>query len=820
MSIIDKFKNFNKTTGGNQLNESEPLGLIDTVSFFDDDGICISRNGSVTVYRVIENSPLLYEDVKDQIRAGIKLDNMLIALQKTTSQIEGFMEEQSRLDRSIHFVTLQWEKSPDIPNPSEYTPEFNDYLGRTLELADSTERTILIGVELFPEAKTIKDMFSFKGQEASGDIGYESFMKPYLTDYIGVNEILEKLGTRRLKTPERNHFIAWHNHGENVDIPIWWGEKHAIVHSSKGKTRMKMYAVDSFEYSLQIPGQEIILNSMSAGAEEFPAICFIRTQLEPSRFTQKRAKKTIKNEEKQMQADREDGELPDEEIVEKYQGAHQLRKILQGDERPTLKETSIVYGVITPHDYIPTGETFKDKMENRLGVKVSELSGQQMEGFASTRPGGALELNPIPNIALRNFLTRYAQNDYSSSLIAFSGATLDGNIGDREGFLIGRNLPNLEPHYFDPFGSKKEGRSPAWLIMGEPGSGKSHLLKTLLLQCKLNNTGCVFIHPKRDRTLKSLAANNNLRFIDFNPSDKDSHGMLDPFLYITDDKGLASRLAANFLLETIFSELGSIAKTDFMNVFLKAANDPRVTCGWHALSFMTDIGDIPRDKILQTILTSIKEGGPAALVFSKPGMKKINFAGGEKNATIIHIDQEFDLDGDGAEALTNRALLKLMILESFYNLLDNGGGLFIADEAHAFLGDSEMVTRFSSIVRKGRSYAVTPIFASQRVSDLENAGFQPSRITMLMTKDEEEAKAGLRLAQMSEPFDKHIGFLKDCDYKPAKFDDSGALISTERLPKGIMMDLNLRHGQVVFGPHLPETLAALDDKDGLKGNDE
>ena len=811
MGIIDQIKGLGRTGGAIALNDNEPMGIIDTLAFFDDDGVCISRNGSVTLYRVIDNSPVLFEDENDQLRPGYVIDRLLIALQKSTSTFEGFLEEQSRLDRTIHFVTLQWFDEPAPNTVTDISPKLEKHIEKTLSLAPALERRLVIGVELFPEARNLKEMFTFQAQEGADEIDYETFIGPYISDYEAVEEILKNAGTRRLTRNERNRFIAWHNHGENTDIPIWWGEKHAVVHSNKGKLKMQMYAVEELETRLAIPGDEFLQQSMNYITGEMPSICFIRTQLEPSRFTVKRAKKTVQNEQKQLMQDQQDNELPDEEIEQKYAGAYQLRQVLQGDEHPTLKETSIVYGTLARDGYKHAGTSFREYMENRFGAKLSPLSGQQIEGFASARPGGALELNPIPNIAMKTFMSKYAKSDYSSSLLSFSGASLNGNVGDPNGFVIGRNQPNGEPHYFDPFRTSKDGVSPAWLILGEPGSGKSHLLKDIIYQANLNNTGGVFIHPKRDLSLKTFAESEGLRFINFSPSDPESAGMLDPFLYL-DDKRLAARMLSSFLLDTLFSDFVGKEATDFENSFLRAANNEEVKCGWDTLPYMQNTERFSRKEIVKTIASSVNEGGPAAIVISKKSESGLVFASQEKTVTIVHIGEEFTLDGDSQEPRVNRALLKLMVVEAFYAMRATGGGLFMVDEAHAFLGDPSISQLFSSIVRKGRSEYIMPIFASQRVTDLKDAGFQPSRVTLLMTTNEEEARTGLKLARMSEPYERHIEFLKNCNYTPERRDADGNVIQEEKLPGGIIMDMNQRHGRITMGPHLPEVLSVLTDK--------
>ena len=457
------------------------------------------------------------------------------------------------------------------------------------------------------------------------------------------------------------------------------------------------------------------------------------------------------------------------------------------DDRTLVHRCSIVFAHRQLQD---RPSSFMKDMAQACGVESLTLVGdQRVEALAETLPMGQPRLGA----------SRSPRSGMPVSVLARSGIGAFHAVGDKGGAWIGASVPDYSLVWLDPFAAAKKGASPIVNIVGDPGKGKTFLLKMIADEMASTDMPVVYVNPNAADSAEDFADRAGADFIKVSSLDQ---GALDPFRFAA-----TSERAAELATEHILAFLPSIRgeEAEHLTTVLHLAANAGARCVGEALAHPE-----MRDSAREQVNLSAEAQPLFGLGISQEPLDPWRFADLGRFSVIefdhpLPLPRSFDsladLDSDERAAVSAMRLVANAALEQMCVV---GKGVLLVDEAHAVLaagGNSRIERRLQDA---GPSHGVLPIMASQRavspsVDSVTPWQWNGGRMLVLGMADAGDVRKSLALCGLEYSEQNH-DFLRLAGPTMNPDDPSG-----NRGAVGFYRDLDGRLSAVLIGP-LPDDM--------------
>lgn len=354
-----------------------------------------------------------------------------------------------------------------------------------------------------------------------------------------------------------------------------------------------------------------------------------------------------------------------------------------------------------------------------------------------TQPGAMAETWLCSTVQANPF-----RHDIPVQVIAASGMTSLGFVGDRDGALMGLTERDQQPALLSPTAASRGDKLPIFLCAGATGSGKSMLLMWLAYQWSMMGHSGVIIDPKQGSDFSEFVVNvcagQVIKLDDITSAD----GIFDPIRFALDsDVGVL--LAQSVLLSVNPWGRDKEDCEQPILVALQHGVSRGATCVGQALRIAQD--EIP-DKLPARMVSRVLDLAESSATFSamvgmNPTSTPLSVARGLTLIMVGHGYLDVPKPGKPADDLSKRtaaALVRMMVFGSAYALTARGGGFIELDEAYTFLGETSEMDVLGRVARQQR---VLPCLFTQRVTDALDAGLKGyiGRMAIGALSDDKEA---------------------------------------------------------------------------------
>lgn len=755
------------------------------------DGVYVGFNGEVWLYRQLPVSPLTWEDPGTRLNIGSPLNGVLSEIGATSQDVAGSGLASLARTRDIHLVSITWDDLPHIPD--DLPEALRSYLLETLDFL-VPRRVLLLGVRL---RASIADATS---PAARG--GVRAALKAATTKVLGEDvpdlDIYEKdlnlihdICTRYGATvPERdalNQLESWYNAGHGTDATIHEGRDVIMVESDNAT--IELAAVTKFETDLMYaPNDQWLLEALTH--HEGPCVVSVRAAMTPATVVRNQMRRGQRRMLSQIEEEASTGDLERVEQSSVLNLAKAIEDHVAGTREPWLTNASIVMARRSTNAI----ETYMDELRARRGIMVKPLEHRQLAALNETLPCSDVRVNPFTQVV-------------SISALAYSGIQGYSALGDERGAYVGLADPDLTPVFLDFLGAPASNDVPVCGVFGDPGSGKTFLCQLIAIQAAQAGLPVIFINPKGMQSLSPFADLVGGTTVVVSQLEEEG-GFFDPCLYAEDPEKAAEILSGHIL--TVLGNTGVAGQGFTQEQELSLVSGIRrgmlagARCAYDALQFVTD------EQVKDLVMQQVEASPTFALGF---GLKPRERYQGLNGLTLIEFDREPDLPEKGQSVQSysraqrvSLAALRLVTRASLEILVLAEGGVMIVDEAWSFLSSDEGRAAVQSIGRKGRSWNILPIFATQRIADLLQSGVDMkgfmSRVFVMKLDDDVEARAALDLCGLEATPDR-IAWLKSV--APYRSKATGRVIPA----RGLHRDLHNRHAAITIAPTIPAVAEAL-----------
>jgi len=756
------------------------------VRWWDTDGACVGFNNEVWLWRTLPLSPIEWEDAPRRLDAQNPFYNLLVELGATSVDRMGGNVRLSN-NREIHIIGITWEDTPKI-HPSA-TPALADYLSNVLTYL-VPRKMVVVGVRLRSSAasQAIKAASSGDIKETLKAMAIKAMseevpdLSVYERDRQVISDIFKGYGCRVPDQDVISQMEAWFNYGRTTEVELQVAKD--VIYTDSTLDRIEMAAVMRF-------GQETFKSPHApylADAFTHPdGVCIVsvRGELEPPTVARSRLRSSQRHVMAAMEEEAAANDLARPEQSRTLRLAQEVEEYFIGNNEPLLTKCSIVFG-----RRVGQGEqTYIDELKNNYGLEVIPLVHRQLEALDETLPASDKRVNP--------FL-----QDVTVGMLAYAGLQGFSTLGDGKGLYVGCVDPDFPPCYLDPDAAPRKNLPVGCAIFGDLGSGKSFLAQMLATEGALQDHTVIFLNPKGYSTLSPMAAQiqraGKTASVVKTSALEGQPGFFDPFRYA--EPALAAEIATNFILSVITDltqrQQGQLAAG------IKRGALAGARCVGEALTY---IGD---PQIISQIMETAEGWSSFGMGIGRTPQAPLSTTGG---LLLIEVDRKLPQPkGDDptkyrAEERIGLAVIRLISRASLELLAKSGGGMFIMDEAWTLLGSVEGQQVIDELVREGRSRKITPIFATQKPSDLLKEGIDLegfiSRVFAMKLSDPTEARAALRICGLADT-EARIAWLRDAGPRSQQGDIPA------RAALALHRDLENRHAAILVAPVPPAAYLA------------
>lgn len=419
------------------------------------------------------------------------------------------------------------------------------------------------------------------------------------------------------------------------------------------------------------------------------------------------------------------GEIP-LDVQEKYHAYQQIEHQLDRAPEPWVFARHRV--VITA----ATEEELKDNIAKMIAhyaamqIKLSWPSGDQMALL--------LESQPADRVRVPSYVRRQ-----SLSVLGGGMPTANASVGDRVangkgwiGAYIGETtISTRESVHFSPHAVIARNSTPATLITGAPGGGKSFTAFTLTCQLAMQGTWAIYIDPKADALpIANIKGMGKINMLDLRNG---NDGILDPFAIGTDveDSILLALEVVRILLGGSDNALISVLEP----VISEVADNPNPSL-YKVVELLLDSSD-PETRGVGTRLQLMSRLPFARLCFSPQQSTAIKPEDGLTIVTLLGLDLPSAATLSSEYSYQNRLAMSVMfLLTSFTRQLmmsqdSKQPKAVVIDEAWAVTSTASGKKVVNDIARLGRSLNTALILVSQNAADFADEEMSNSVSTIL-----------------------------------------------------------------------------------------
>ena len=428
------------------------------------------------------------------------------------------------------------------------------------------------------------------------------------------------------------------------------------------------------------------------------------------------------------------------------------------------------------------GSAGLDGIEHRYGIKAMPVR-SDVDAIAETAPLGRPRVG-VPQIGA----------DLDALTLAVSGITAHNSpVGDRCGVWVGTSVPEFDPVWVGGGIWRDHPGPPLMAVIGDPGCGKTFLMRWAALQTARRGLPAVVVNPQTadsyawfcDRVGGTL---NRIQVVG------DGAGALDPFRF-------AEGAAAAEILTDHITACVTLSDDDTLRLRmgLRAAAESGARCATQALTNAA----IPA-AVLELVTTSAAANTLLALAISPhPLPTPTPAAAGRVQVLefshVLRLSRSTPADREERSAV---AAVRLAVRAALEQVITAGGGLVAIDAADAWSGESE-ISWLMERLNHAAGYNTLLMAAFQRASSLPSGRIGPGsylgRVMAMQATDPAEADAVLALCGLPAD-DPGRSFLSN----------AGPVIGREhpidsrRGALGLYRDLDGRVAAMLVGP-FPET---------------
>lgn len=762
--------------------------------FYRADGVFQRVGEAPWLYCTIPTVPLRWADEDERLQVGGKLHHMLCALGETSRLPMASMPAFAD-NRHIHLIAITLDAPPEIPTSS--SPEHAMLLQDLFPLVGNVPtRACLLGVRCMAPRLMDDPTSGSSSVESWLELGKialgvaSSDLDLYAEDIDRIKAIVYKHGARVPSESEANLLKSWYNRGKGngamiVAHPTWLDVRDT-------QDKIEFATVRKFTNPIQ-KGTNYTWASAAASHASGAVVVSIKGQLEPASVVVKRMLATQRRQRSMLMNSASSGDLEDETQISKFHLQRDVDQFLRTQAEAVLVRTSIVMARYARK----TTESYIDHLNNQYQIAVRPHWNRQISALR--------ECMPCSDVQLERF-----EQPMSISAVAYAGIGSFGELGDGRGLLMGMVDPDLALCYLDPersaAGTTGE-QSPGVGILGDTGSGKTVLMQWMAYQSALLGRRAIYVNPKPKDDLAGLveltARWRHAEKIVVGDAGAEP-GSFDPFRFATPE--YAHIVASTYILDVLGPQWGHAQQIALSRGLMKAAMAGVRSTGEALQHFVED-----RDVVGDTL--GYMEANPTfALGIAMRPRPDMTLQGG---LTLIQFDQSWpdiepmaDPSKQPLSELVQLAIMRLIpraaleILLSTNSGAGSGGDLYI-DEAHRLFSTTAGRKFIERQGREGRSQGVMTVLATQRPSDLVNAGVEPflGRVVTMKLRDA-EARVGLQLVGMADSPDRVAAM--------AHFGPEAPHDGLEAKPaQCFMRDMEGRHAGMIVHPIPAPILAAL-----------
>jgi len=750
-------------------------------SWRSDDGI-YEADGHVWLYWRLDLSPLHHEDAARRYQVAEPLQRILGEMGETSRSSPLGDVTHFAQSRPVHLLAVVWDDAPEVPAQS--SPAHADYLREAFGAMRVPHKALYMGVELWPEMGDAGSLLANLRNAAVHWVGDQSpDLTPYLRDKAEMDSIFGRWGAQRLTPSDQDRLESWYNDGKGPDVTVVADQHRLLIDRHEV---LEFAALVDFErFRLEDP-DDTWLAAAFAHREKAVAVS-IRAEMQRPEVVRARARSVQRKVRAQIDEQLKTSDLERAEDHELAGLAKQVEDHFASGGEAIMSKCS----VILARRATTADQSYIDLLRNAYGIRVRPLTHRQFQALSETLPGST---------------TRAArfEHDLLIPMVAHAGLSAWSDLGDDKGALLGMVLPDLVPTLLDTEAASRLSKPPAFVVVGEPGGGKTFMLQSIAYQAVLDGKRVIMINPKTDDDLSptaDLLEEEGFAAEVVAMSDLQSgSGAFDPWRYAKTPEA-AAEMAAQHITNVV--SLDQDRYVSLKSGLVRGAH-ARAGCVMEALERGLD------DPALISLIRDMADATP--LFRLGIGYQPVpESAAADAGLTLIQFDQPLDLP-DPATARSDYlpseraaiAALRLIFRASTETLLRTrtqpggnrrAGGVLIVDEAWTFMASREGLAALHKIGREGRSQQVLPILATQRIADVTTAELLSylSRVLVLQMKDPEEATAALTLCGL-EPTPARLAWLAHAGVIEPTTTNPG------RPPMGIMSDIHGRHAGLVLGP--------------------
>ena len=405
---------------------------------------------------------------------------------------------------------------------------------------------------------------------------------------------------------------------------------------------------------------------------------------------------------------------------------------------PTLMDASVVVGFLGRHKRYGWDPTEHGR---EAGVELLPMLKKQEQGMSETMIGSRVRANPH-------------LKDIPSQTIAYSGICDLERVGDRGGALLGFTEHDRQPAYIEAMKATDVDVMPILAVLAGTGSGKSMLFAHLAVQwcAERNDHGQrrpVFWFDPKPTSDFSMIADHTFDLSDALKAD----GAFDPIGF-SPNRQIAVELAASTIAAA--NPFGSdLANWEApLYAALNYGVEQGADCTLGALNMALRDGKASKDMVA-AIMQLQAYPMFRAVAGLKPSGQPLRASEG---LTYIRAgDVEFDIAAmagmqSGDMDLVHRTQIALIrnIVYGSMMALRNRQGVLLQDEAWVLTSISAGVAELDRVGRLARQYQVLPCLATQKVTDLVDAGLAGaiSRGLIGPLEDDDQAFAACQLFKL------------------------------------------------------------------------
>jgi hypothetical protein len=397
---------------------------------------------------------------------------------------------------------------------------------------------------------------------------------------------------------------------------------------------------------------------------------------------------------------------PSVEGAERPAAARELEAVLGGGDRPPLLRSALLLAVAGRDG--PELEERVERLRESYGrVQLHRPAGEQHRLFL-----GSLPAVPFP-------LPEYSEHLLPDQVGAMVPHAIS-QVGSQIGPCIGHTLTGSRaPVLFDLAEGPQANRPPTCLAVGTSGSGKTVFQQFLVWQAFLQGSLIVDIDPKGDHRLRELpGVGERLEQIRLSGEER-YRGLLDPMRIATEET--REDLTYSFLVSILPAPVMPQWQTQLRLAVAKAIGTGGRSCA-EVLRCLAESGDPEALAVAQAV--EVHAAGLARLGLGD-GTATLPEVGGAQVLSLQVANLSLPLSGTPRAELLEEERIGLAVLRllAAYALqlcaadVDRHAVLS-TDEVSVLSADSEGRRLLERMSRMGRSFNITPIFATQMFDDV------------------------------------------------------------------------------------------------------